>query len=150
MTKINNSFWVHSIDFRLKGPKISLKQPLPDDAGKNPANIQNVCINLKLRIRLQFSSRKTFFFSVFKQTFFAVSPLLALSFQSVFMCQTKFSDDDDDGTFESCFSFHCVLISLLIEVCKTCQSLVMGELPKIVILGSGFPKHAGLKCKQCL
>ena len=91
-------------------------------------NIQNVCMNLKLRIRLQFSSRKTFFFSVFKQTFFfAVSPLLALSFQSVFMCQTKFSDDDDDGTFESCFSFHCVLISLLREVCKTCQSYSDGS-----------------------
>ena len=127
MTKINNRFWVHSIDLRLKGPKKSLKQPLFDNAGKNPANIQNVCMNLKLRIRLQFSSRKTFFFSVFKQTFFAVSPLLALSFQSVFMCQTKFSDDDDDGTFESCFSFHCVLISLLREVCKTCQSYSDGS-----------------------
>ena len=80
LTKINNSFWVHSIDFRLKGPKISLKQPLPDDAGKNPANIQNVCINLKLRIRLQFSSRKTFFFSVFKQTFFCCFPSSCLEF----------------------------------------------------------------------
>ena len=103
-------------------------------------------MNLKLRIRLQFSSRKTFFFSVFKQTFFAVSPLLALSFQSVFMCQTKFSDDDDDGTFESCFSFHCVLISLLREVCKTCQSYSYGQVTQNCDFGFQIPSSVSNIC----
>ena len=70
------------------------------DAEKNYD--QNVCMNLTENPTTIFK-QENFFSSPFKQTFFAVSPL-ALSFQSVFMCQTKFSDDDDDGTFESCFS----------------------------------------------
>ena len=55
------------------------------------------------------------------------------------MCQTKFSDDDDDGTFESCFSFHCILISLLREVCKTCQSYTDGSVIQICDFGFWIP-----------